>query len=356
LARIIQPPVLPRTLAGQAALFLATDSLIPLFLDLYKHESPLYDNRTNIDLKQRGLEMGELYTTKEIAKFLNINEKMVYSLISEKGLPATKVTGKWLFPIHLVRQWVEAGTENYPQSAQLPPYHGLVLIAGSNDLLLDKLIATFNIKHEHHMAMFGMAGSLGGLNALKQNLCHIASSHLIGDNNEYNFPFLKDDMHHPPAVVNFCRREQGIVLQKGNPKNIRTITDLGKQGIHIVNRQLGTGTRKLFDKLLEEHDIQGENLQGYDTLLSRHMDVGLEILNGNADAGPAIRPVANILGLDFIPVCWERFDLLIAKDKFFEQGIQLFLSLLKGKVIVQTAEKYGGYDLSMTGKMIYPPS
>lgn len=183
---------------------------------------------------------------------------MVYSLISEKGLPATKVTGKWLFPINLVRQWVEAGTENYPQSAQLPPYHGLVLIAGSNDLLLDKLIATFNIKHEHHMAMFGMAGSLGGLNALKQNLCHIASSHLIGDNDEYNFPFLKDDQHQTPAVVNLCQREQGIVLQKGNPKNIGSIKDLSKPDIRIVNRQLGTGTRKLFDKVLLEHEIKGD--------------------------------------------------------------------------------------------------
>ncbi|MCF8091014.1 MAG: helix-turn-helix transcriptional regulator [Desulfotignum sp.] len=300
--------------------------------------------------------MGELYTTREIAKFLNINEKMVYSLISEKGLPATKVTGKWLFPINLVRQWVEAGTENYPQTAQLPPYHGLVLIAGSNDLLLDKLIATFNIKHEHHMAMFGMAGSLGGLKALKQNLCHIASSHLVGDNDEYNFPFLKDEMHQMPAVVNFCQREQGIVVQKGNPKQIGSVKDLCSPEITIVNRELGTGTRKLFDKLLNTQGIDGQTISGYDTTLSRHMDVGLEILNHRADAGPAIRPVANILGLDFIPVSWERFDLLIAKDKFFDQGIQLFLSLLKGKVIQETAEKYGGYDLSMTGKMVYPPS
>lgn len=298
--------------------------------------------------------MGELYTTREIAKFLNINEKMVYSLISEKGLPATKVTGKWLFPINLVRQWVEAGTENYPQTAQLPPYHGLVLIAGSNDLLLDKLIATFNVKHEHHMALFGMAGSLGGLKALKQNLCHIASSHLVGDNDEYNFPFLRDEMDQMPAVVNFCQREQGIVVQKGNPKKIESVKDLCGPEITIVNRQMGTGTRKLFDKMLETRGIDGQTISGYDTTLSRHMDVGLEILNHRADAGPAIRPVASILGLDFIPVSWERFDLLITKERFFDQGIQLFLSLLKGKVIRETADKYGGYDLSMTGKMVYP--
>jgi len=298
--------------------------------------------------------MDEMLSTREVAKFLNINEKMVYSLIAEKGLPASKVTGKWLFPIHLVRQWIEVGTENYPQLAKLPPYHGIVLIAGSNDLLLDKLIATFNLKHKNHMAMFGIAGSLGGLKALKQNFCHIAASHLIADNEEYNFPFLKDEMNQMPAVVNLCLREQGIMAQKGNPKNIQSAKDLGKPNIKIINRPLGTGTRQLFDKELKKSGIKGETIDGYENTLSRHMDVGLQILTNKADAGPGIRPVATALGLDFIPVCWERFDLLIAKERFFDQGIQLFLSLLKGKVIAATAKEYGGYDLSYSGKMIYP--
>ncbi len=298
--------------------------------------------------------MGEMLSTREVAKFLNINEKMVYTLIAEKGLPASKVTGKWLFPLHLVRQWIEAGTQNYPQMAQLPPYHGLVLIAGSNDLLLDKLISTFNVKHEKHMAMFGMAGSMGGVNALKQNLCHIASSHLVDDNSEYNFPFLKDEMKQMPAVVNFCLREQGILVKKGNPKKIASIKDLGKPGITIVNRPLGTGTRKLFDNELKKAALKGQSINGYDKELTKHMDVGLRILSGKADAGPSIQPVANALGLDFIPVAWERFDLLINKERFFDQGIQLFLGMLKGKVIQETAKKMGGYDLSMTGKMVYP--
>ncbi len=298
--------------------------------------------------------MGEMFSTREVAKFLNVNEKMVYTLIAEKGLPASKVTGKWLFPINLVRQWVETGTENYPQLAKLPPYHGLVLIAGSNDLLLDKIISTFNVKHKDHIAMFGIAGSMGGLKALKKNLCHIASSHLVADNEEYNFPFLKDEMNQIPAVVNFCYREQGILVQKGNPKNIQAVTDLGKPGIKIVNRQLGTGTRQLFDKELKKAEISGDTIDGYKDTLARHMDVGLKILTNEADAGPSIKPVAHLLGLDFIPICSERFDLLINKDRFFDQGIQLFLSLLKGKVIQATAEEFGGYDLSMTGKMIYP--
>ncbi len=144
--------------------------------------------------------MGEMLSTKQVAEFLNVNEKMVYSLINEKGLPASKVTGKWLFPIDLVRQWVETGMENYPETEKLPPYHGLVLIAGSNDLLLDKVIALFNLKYEEHMVMFGLTGSMGGLKALRRNLCHIAASHLAADNQDYNFPFIQDEMIQVPAV------------------------------------------------------------------------------------------------------------------------------------------------------------
>jgi len=298
--------------------------------------------------------MDEMLSTREVAKFLNVNEKMIYSLIAEKGLPASKVTGKWLFPINLVRQWIEVGTQNYPQMAKLPPYHGLVLIAGSNDLLLDRIISTFNLKHEKEMAMFGIAGSMGGLKALRQDLCHIAASHLVADNEEYNFPFLRNEMHNMPAVVNFCLREQGIIVQKGNPKKIQSVKDLGKPGIRIINRQLGTGTRQLFDKELKKSGIKGETMDGYENTLSRHMDIGLHVLTKKADAGPGIRAIARILGLDFIPICWERFDLLINKDRFFDKGIQLFLSLLKGKVIQAAAKEFGGYDLSYTGKMIYP--
>jgi len=296
----------------------------------------------------------DLLTTKQVAEFLNINEKMVYTLISEKNLPATKVTGKWLFPMDLVMQWIEAGTVNYPEPVNtLPPYHGLILIAGSNDLLLDKMMSIFNAKFKDHLAMFGFTGSMGGLQALRRGLCHIASSHLVAeDREEYNFPFLK--MEKTPAVVNFCMREQGILVKKGNPKNIKSIADFGNPGINIINRGLGTGTRQLLEKELKKAGISGENIKGFNTTAAKHMDVGLAILNGRADAGLGIKPVAGSLGLDFVPVCKERFDLLISKDRFFDQGIHLFLGLLREKTIKESADQLGGYDLSTAGDMVYP--
>ncbi len=303
--------------------------------------------------------MSELLSTREVAKFLNINEKMVYSLISDKGLPATKVTGKWLFPIDLVRQWIESGTINYPEpAAKLPPYHGLVLIAGSNDLLLDAMLTHFNSQSPHHMAMFGFTGSMGGIRALRKNMCHIASSHLVADtegqDKEYNFPFLEKEMKRMPAAVNFCMRQQGILVKKKNPWGINGIQDLSQPGISIVNRSLGTGTRQLFDGELKKAGIKGNTIKGYDHIVAKHMDIGLAVLSGSADAGPGIKPVAEKLGLGFIPICWERFDLLISKERFFDKGIQLFLGLLKEDIFKTTAQELGGYDLSRSGNMIYP--
>ena len=300
--------------------------------------------------------MENLMSTKEVATFLNVNEKMVYTLVAEKNLPATKITGKWLFPKHLVEQWIEANTTNFPEAAQkLPPYHGLLIIAGSNDLLLDKAISLFNATNAEEIVVFGNLGSMGGLSALRKNLCHIASSHLLQENgNDYNFSFASRELDAMPAVVNFCSREQGIILQKGNPKNIQTVKDLAKPGITIVNRSLATGTRLLLDNELRAAGIKGEKIAGYQNIVNRHMDVGLEILAGNAYAGPGIRPVAALLGLDFIPLRWERFDLLVSKDIFFEPGVQRFQGLLHEKDFRNLAKSLEGYDISDSGKMVFP--
>lgn len=300
--------------------------------------------------------MTHMLSTKEVAKFLGINEKMVYTLISDKGLPASKVTGKWIFPRHLVEQWVESNTVNYPQNHKvLPPYEGLLVMAGSNDILLEKTLSLFNSRHPGHLAVFGNLGSVGGISALRRNLCHMATSHLLQENDDdYNFDFLKHRFDRMPVVVNFCKRDQGILLQKDNPRQIASVQDLGKSGIRIVNRSLATGTRLLFDRELKQAGVAGERISGYDHEVNRHMDVGLEILSGRADAGPGIRPVASLLGLGFLPLRQERYDLLVTRERFFDQGIQYFLSLLHEKAFLQAAGQLDGYDVSKSGKMIFP--
>jgi len=302
------------------------------------------------------MEKKPLLSTKEIADFLGVNEKMVYTLISEKGLPATKITGKWVFSRQLVEQWVEAHTLNYPEpGTQLPPYQGLLIIAGSNDPLLEQTISLFNSRYPEHIAVFGNLGSMGGLRAIRQNLCHIASSHLLQENElEYNFDFALKELENIPAVVNFCKREQGILLQKGNPKKINHIKDLSAPEIRMVNRPVGTGTRLLFDRELKKNSLSGDKIAGYHHEFNRHIDIGLEILSGRADAGPGIRAISTLLGLDFMPIRWERYDLLISKERFFDQGVQLFLGLLIEDSFKTIMGEAYGYDLSSSGKMIFP--
>ena len=300
--------------------------------------------------------MENLLSTREVAAFINVNEKMVYSLVSEKGLPATKITGKWLFPKHLVEQWIEANTINYPDSGiQLHRYAGLLIITGSNDPLLDRAISLFNSHYPDQVAVFGNLGSMGGLSALRKNLCHIASSHLLQeDESEYNFDFAFKELDQMPAIVNFCRREQGILVQKGNPKKISSVADLAQAGIKIINRSLSTGTPLLLDRELKKAGISGEKIEGYSQEVSRHLDVGLEILSGRADAGPGIRAVAGVLDIGFIPLRWERFDLMISKNRFFDEGIQRFLGLLHEQEFREMATRLEGYDIDLGGKMVFP--
>ena len=278
----------------------------------------------------------DLLSTREVADFLNVNEKMVYSLVADKGLPATKVTGKWLFPKYLVEQWIENNTTNFPQSIdRLSSYNDLVILAGSNDILLDKLISIYN-QNSGRLAVFGNLGSMGGIHALRRNLCHIAASHLMQeDEEEYNFDIARRELDVMPVVVNFSRRQQGLLLAKGNPKSMTGVHDLRRKDIKIVNRALGTGTRLLLDNELKKTGINGDQIEGYDREVNKHLDVGLEILSGRADAGPSIEAVACILDLDFLPIRWARFDLMVNKDRFLTNPFNNFwVCCMSGKFVL----------------------
>ncbi|MBW1993756.1 MAG: helix-turn-helix transcriptional regulator [Deltaproteobacteria bacterium] len=294
--------------------------------------------------------------TKEVAQFLDVNEKMIYALVSDKGLPATKVTGKWLFPRRLVERWLEGHITNFSESAPVTHCQNVLILVGSHDILLERTVDLFNLLYPEYIAVFGNVGSLGGLKALGRGLCHGALCHLIQENEkEYNFDSARQELGGKlPAVVNFCKRQQGIIVAKGNPKGIEGVSDLARSQVKLANRPKGTGTRLLLDRELEKLGLNGMDIDGYQKEFRSHLDVAMEVLTGRADVAPAIKSAASLLGLDFIPLRWERYDLLIAKDRFFEQGVQNFLGLLYDPRFHELAEDLGGYDLSLSGKMVFP--
>ena len=295
-------------------------------------------------------------STREDAELLKVNEKMVYSLVSEKGLPATKVTGKWLFPRRMVEEWLELNIINGPvQAASMSSENGRLLLAGSDDPLFQKFLSLYHEKVSDTVAFFANVGSMGGLNSLRRGLCHIGVCHLLQDDNEeYNFDFAEKELDKAPVFINFSKREQGFLVQRGNPKNITSIADLASENITIVNRPLGTGTRLLLDYEIAKSAFSASQISGYNKIVSRHIDAGLEVLAGRADAAPAIRAVTTMLDLDFVPLRWERFDLLVSRDRFFEEGIQRFLGILHEKEFEKLARSFAGYDISLSGKMIFP--
>lgn len=293
-------------------------------------------------------------TTKEVAEFLHVNEKMVYVLVNDKGLPASKVTGKWLFPRRLVEQWLDVNISNFRPS-DVPVDDSLLLLAGSDDPLFQRALSLFQKKFPDKIAFFANLGSMGGISTLRRSLCHIGVCHLLqNDKKEYNFDFANRELDHPPVFLNFSKREQGLIVAKGNPKGIESVADLTRKDVTIVNRPLTTGTRLLLDYELTQKKIAHKNVKGYQHEVSRHMDAGLEVLTGQVDVAPGIRAIAGMLNLDFIPLRWERFDLLINKERFFDRGIQDFISLLHEESFRQLAESFVGYDVSYSGKMLFP--
>jgi len=297
----------------------------------------------------------EMLSTKEVADYLSINEKQVYRLIKEKRIPATRITGKWLFPKGLIDEWVVNSARESVSIPKKTTSERQVVIAGSNDIALELLVKNTNLLHPEYTVSISNVGSLAGLIALKNGNCHIAASHLLDlDTGEYNTTFIKK--HFPElkvVILNLAHREQGLIVKKGNSLQIKTLGDLVKKKANFVNRQEGSGTRVLLDYRLKENGINAAEITGYDKVAYTHMEVALEVFSGSADAGVGIYTVARLLGLDFIPLVTERFDLIIPSDIFTGGTVKALREVLSSDEFKSNMARMGGYEIHDTGKIMY---
>lgn len=297
----------------------------------------------------------EMLSTKEVADYLSINEKQVYRLIKEKRIPATRITGKWLFPKGLIDEWVVNSARESVSIPKKTASERQVVIAGSNDIALELLVKNTNLLHPEYTVSISSVGSLAGLIALKNGNCHIAASHLLDlDTGEYNATFIRK--HFPElkvVILNLAHREQGLIVKKGNSLQIKTLGDLVKKKANFVNRQEGSGTRVLLDYRLKENGINAAEITGYDKVAHTHMEVALEVFGGSADAGVGIYTAAKLLGLDFIPLATERFDLIIPSDIFTGGTVKALREVLSSDEFKSNMARMGGYEIHDTGKIMY---
>ena len=198
------------------------------------------------------------------------------------------------------------------------------------------------------------ASSKLALTWLSEGKVHIAGSHLEDPKTgEFNLPYIRKQFPGEDfSVVTFARWEEGLVIAAGNPKGVRKIEDLARKNIKFVNRESGSGSRGLLDKLLEKAGMDAQKVQGYDRIAFGHLAAAYCVISGDADVCLATRSAAQTFGLDFLPLRSERYDLVMRKRTADLPAVKAFLDVLQRATLRRKLEVLAGYDTSQTGTLV----
>ena len=287
----------------------------------------------------------ELLTTDEAAEYLRLSERKLYELVAERAVPCSKVTGRWLFPRTALDRWVSAGLIAPAALAQVaaPP-----IVGGSHDPLLEWALRESNS---------GLAslpeGSEEGLRRLTRSEVMVAAIHLHrldGDDETANVEAVTDAPGlHDAVVLGFARREQGILVAPGNPLVLSDMASVARSRARMAQRPAGAGAQLLLLALLARADISLDDLKLAKPAFPTGPDIAQAIRADRIDCGIATRSVARTAGLDFLPLAWERFDLVLRQRDYFMKGPQALFNFMHSSVLRDRATELGGYDVSDAG-------
>ena len=293
-------------------------------------------------------EVPDLMTVSEVADYLRVRERTIYELVRTQRIPSCKLSGKLLFPKRLIELWVAQSAE-YPHAAThltAPP----AVIAGSHDPLLEWAA---------RQSKSGLAiladGSTGGMHRLLAGQAIACGLHLIDPaTGSYDASSL---VHSLPGldfvVIEWARRHQGLIVASGNPAKIKGIDDLGKRDLRIATRQQGSGSALLFAKLLADVGLSIEDLNFAGDPVNSETDIAVAVREGKADVGLAIEAVVGDEGVNFVPLLWERFDLVVRRVEYFELPFQSLLSFARTEQFRARAALLKGYDTTRTGTVVF---
>jgi putative molybdopterin biosynthesis protein len=231
--------------------------------------------------------------------------------------------------------------------------HTIVAI-GSHDMVLDLAASTLRSEDPRVTLVSGNVGSMGGLIALRDGLCHLAGSHLLDpDTGVYTLPYVDSILAgREIAVVRLVHREQGLLVAPGNPLGLVGVADLARPGLRYVNRQRGAGTRVLLDYELDRERIDPDAIVGYGREEPTHLAVAAAIASGRADCGMGVLAAARAFELGFVPVTREPYDLVVERESLQDPVLTPFWQLLESADFRRAVEGLGGYDAAEMGRRI----
>lgn len=249
----------------------------------------------------------------------------------------------------------EAGEEVQVRLLSTPEkLQNTLVVIGSHDPLLDEVA---DMMHRADPTVFmssSHVGSMGGIMAIRRGEAHAGGCHLLDtETGVYNLSFLKK--YFPNGGIRLVRcvgRQQGLMLAKGNPLDIKEFADIAKNGVRYVNRQKGSGTRVLMDYLCEQYAVNVGDIYGYEREELTHTSVAAQIANGSADAGMGIYSAAQLYDLDFLPICIEEYDLIIPDHAWETPVVQQLIATLKSPAFREKMLAMGGYTVDHPGEII----
>jgi len=295
-----------------------------------------------------GLAETPFMSVKQVAEYLQLNEKKIYALVHEGAIPATKVTGKWMFPRELVDRWMLASAHGGLLSDRL-------VIAGSDDPLLYRLVLRFAQEAgSHALVSYTPTGTRLGLDLLHSGRADVCGLHWGPDaESRTRHPALLRQYsgHAQWILVHLFRRRQGILLARSAP------AEAGVEGVLRGNlrwalRQQGAGAQRYFLEVLGRHGLAGDDLEATVTAYSER-DAAAALAMGQADAAPGAEAAAREYGLAFLPLGWESFDLAMPREIWFRRLLQELLQRLHSAEGREAAEALGGYDLEKSGTLVW---
>jgi putative molybdopterin biosynthesis protein len=227
-----------------------------------------------------------------------------------------------------------------------------IVMVGSHDLTLDLLSNLLGRKYPPVFFSSHHVGSLGGLLAIQKGFCHMAGAHLLDpETGDYNFPYIAQYLKGVDLkVIQLVNRAQGLMVRRGNPKNVEGLKDLLRDDISFINRQKGSGTRILLDYSLRKLSFDPRRIKGYEREEFTHMAVASAVESGIVDAGLGVLSAAKALQLDFIPVATERYDVLIPSAYMEDEKIRAVIATIRSEEFKSLVLQMGGYDVSRTGE------